>query len=269
MKATTALYAALALIGATAAMLVPLAMYRSGSPALPIWRAAVIPGPLSAAHAFLSAQCESCHTPDRGIEAASCLTCHAFAPELLAKQNTAFHATIGECASCHVEHKGGDRPIRMDHSALVTAGAARTPDPTGRGALGALERLLAEAGTALGAPGAALPAEQAGRLDCATCHAAQDPHRDRFGAACQSCHITANWSVVGWRHPSPRSTDCAQCHEAPPSHSGEHFLGTAAQRVAIRRPTRIEQCYLCHQTNSFRAFGPARQQSQPGGQERH
>ncbi len=269
MKATTALYAALALIGATAAMLVPLAMYRSGSPALPIWRAAVIPGPLSAAHAFLSAQCESCHAPDRGIEAASCLTCHAFAPELLAKQNTAFHATIGECASCHVEHKGGDRPIRMDHSALVTAGAARTPDPTGRGALGALERLLAEAGTALGAPGAALPAEQAGRLDCATCHAAQDPHRDRFGAACQSCHITANWSVVGWRHPSPRSTDCAQCHQAPPSHSGEHFLGTAAPRVAIRRPARIEQCYLCHQTNSFRAFGPAGQQTQPGGQGRH
>jgi hypothetical protein len=27
-----------------------------------------------------------------------------------------------------------------------------------------------------------------------------------------------------------------------------------AQRVAIRRPALIEQCYLCHQTNSFSSF---------------
>lgn len=259
MKITTALYAALAVVGATAVALIPLTMYRSGSQALPAWRAAVLPGPLSAAHAFLSAQCESCHVPDKGVEAATCLTCHTFAPELLAKQDTAFHATIGECATCHVEHKGGDRPIRMDHRALVAAGAARLPDPAERGSLAALERLLGEAAAALGPPGAALPAKQAERLECATCHTAQDPHRGRFGAFCQSCHTTENWAVAGWQHPSPRSTDCAQCHQAPPSHAGEHFLGMA-QRVAIRRPTRIEQCYLCHQTNSFsrfRAAGPA------------
>ena len=259
MKVTTAIYLTLAVLGATAAVLVPLAMYRSGSPALPAWRTAVTPGPLSAAHAFLDAQCESCHAPDRGVEAATCLTCHAFAPELLAKPSTAFHANIGDCASCHVEHRGGDRPIRMDHGALVAAGAARAPDPAGRGALAALERLLDEAGATLGPPGAPLPAEEAGRLACATCHAAEDPHQGRFGATCQSCHTTANWAVAGWQHPSPRSTDCAQCHQPPPSHSAEHFLGTA-QRVATRRPARLEQCYLCHQTNSFRSFrntGPA------------
>jgi hypothetical protein len=53
----TALYAALAVVGMTAVALVPLTMYRSGSPALPAWRAAVSPGPLSAAHAFLRTQC--------------------------------------------------------------------------------------------------------------------------------------------------------------------------------------------------------------------
>ncbi len=167
MKITTALYAALAVVGATAVVLVPLTMYRSGSPALPAWRAAVMPGPLSAAHAFLGGRCESCHAPDRGVEAAACLTCHTFAPELLAKQNTAFHATVGECAACHVEHKGGDRPTRMDHGALVAAGAAGRPDQAERGSLAALERLLDEAGAALGPPGAALPAKQAERLDCA------------------------------------------------------------------------------------------------------
>lgn len=259
MKATTALYAALGALGATAAVLVPLTMYRSGSPALPAWRAAASPGPLSAAHAFLGAQCESCHTPDRGVETTSCLTCHAFAPELLTKPDTAFHASITECASCHVEHQGGNRPINMEHGALVAAGSARAPDLAGRGALAALTRLLDEAGATLGPPGAALPAEQAGRLDCATCHAPQDPHQGRFGATCQSCHSTATWAVADWRHPSPRSTDCAQCHQPPPSHSAGHFLGSA-QQVAIRRPARLEQCYLCHQTNSFRSFrntGPA------------
>ncbi len=256
MKITTALYAALAMVGTMAAILVPLTLYRSGSPALPAWRAAVMPGPLSAAHAFLGAQCESCHTPDKGVVAATCLTCHAFAPELLAKQNTAFHASIGECAGCHVEHKGGDRPIRMDHGVLVAAGAARAPDPAERRALAALERLLDETSTALGPPGAALPAKQAERLDCATCHAAQDPHRGRAGVICQSCHTTANWAVAGWQHPSPSSTDCAQCHRAPPSQRGEHFLGMS-QRVGTRRPERIEQCYLCHQTNSFHSFRAA------------
>lgn len=253
MKITTALYAALAAVGVTAAVLIPLTMYRSGSPALPFWRAAVIPGPLSAVHAFLAAQCESCHVPDKGVEAASCLTCHAFAPELLAKQDTAFHATIGECAACHIEHKGGDRPIQMEHDALVAAGRARRPDPAGRGSLAGLERLLDEAGVAIRTRGAALPPKQAERLDCATCHGAQDPHRGLFGASCQSCHATTNWAVSDWRHPSPRSTDCAQCHQPPPSHAAEHFLGMA-QRVAIRRPARVEQCYLCHQTNSFSSF---------------
>lgn len=253
MKATTVLYAALAVAGAAAAVLVPVAMYRSGSPASPVWRTAASPGPLSAVHAFLNTRCESCHTPDRGVEVATCLSCHTFAPELLAKPNTAFHAALGTCAACHLEHQGGDRPTLMDHRALVAAGAAHAPTADARGSLAALERLLDEASATLRPPGAPLPAEQAGHLDCATCHAAEDPHTGRFGATCQSCHNTATWAVASWRHPSPRSTDCAQCHQPPPSHSAEHFL-SRAQRVATKRPTRVEQCYLCHQTNSFHSF---------------
>lgn len=263
MKVTTAIYLMLATLGATAAVLVPLTMYQSGSTALPAWRAATMPGPLSAAHAFLNGRCESCHAPNRGVEAAACLTCHAFAPELVAKANTAFHASIGECAGCHVEHEGGERPIRMDHGALVAAGAARASETAEAGALAALTRLLDEAGTTLGPPGAPLTAEQAQRVNCTTCHAAEDRHQGRFGVACQSCHTTASWAVAGWRHPSPRSTDCAQCHQPPPSHFGEHFVGTA-QRIASQRPARIEECYLCHQTNSFRNMGPGGQRSHQG-----
>lgn len=131
MKGTTIIYLLLAVLGATAAVLVPLEMYRSGSTALPAWRGAVLPGPLSAAHAFLDTKCESCHTPNRGVEAASCVTCHSTAaPELLTKPSTAFHANIGECAGCHVEHQGRDRrPLNMDHQCWPLWGMPEPPKP--------------------------------------------------------------------------------------------------------------------------------------------
>ncbi|MDB5371338.1 MAG: class cytochrome family protein, partial [Roseomonas sp.] len=124
MRPTIILYAMLGLVGIGAAIAVPVWLNRSGSEAVPFWTAAVNPGPLSAAHDFIGAQCETCHTPTRGVEATACLTCHVTAaPALLPQPATTFHADIGQCASCHVEHQGRDRrPINMDHSALVVAG---------------------------------------------------------------------------------------------------------------------------------------------------
>ncbi|MCB4824931.1 cytochrome c3 family protein [Roseicella aerolata] len=127
MKATTVVYAVLGLVGLGATISVPVWLTRSGSDAIPFWTAAVNPGPLSAAHDFIGAQCETCHTPVLGVEARACLTCHATAaPVLLTKPTTAFHANIGTCAGCHVEHQGRDRrPINMDHSVLVMAARRR------------------------------------------------------------------------------------------------------------------------------------------------
>ena len=111
MKFTTLTYAALGVIGLAAVIVVPTVLYRSGSTAIPFWTETTSPGPLSSVHEFLATQCEGCHTPTRGVEAVSCLTCHATAaPELLTKTSTAFHANIGECAGCHVEHQGRERP---------------------------------------------------------------------------------------------------------------------------------------------------------------
>jgi hypothetical protein len=264
-KVTTVIYLVLAVLGAAAAVLLPLQMYRSGSTALPGWRAAVVPGPLSAAHAFLDAQCESCHTPDRGVEAASCVTCHATAaPELLTKPSTAFHANIGECAGCHVEHQGRDRrPINMDHSVLATVGHARAAETEARAsasgeasfrhAVAKLQALLSGSGADL-VGGAldrrSLPSRTAATLDCASCHANRDPHRSLFGQDCQSCHDTAAWSVTAFRHPSPRSQDCVQCHQAPPSHYMMHFE-MMDRTIARQEHARVEQCFLCHQTDSW------------------
>lgn len=173
----------------------------------------VSPGPLSAAHAPLARDCTGCHSPGEGVVRANCVSCHASSPALLDRQPTRFHTTVATCASCHVEHRGvATRPISMDHEVLLTR------------------------------PGT--------QLDCASCHATVDPHRENFGRACQACHVTDSWEVPPFQHPSSRSTRCADCHNAPPSHLMEHF-SMVSQRVARRPDASVTQCAACHHTTSW------------------
>ncbi len=264
-KPTTILYAALGAIGLAAAIAVPVALYRSGSAGVPLWTAVASPGPLSAAHEFLGAECKSCHTPARGVEAAACLTCHiTAAPELVTKPSTAFHANIAECAGCHVEHQGRDRrPVNMDHAVLATVGHTRVAeagvngpsagDARLRHSLMRLEALLAGSradlfgGSLKPRP---LPADTRATLDCAGCHANRDPHRTLFGRDCQSCHNVDAWKIATFRHPSPRSQDCVQCHQAPPSHYMMHFE-MMDRTITGQTNARVEQCFLCHQTDAW------------------
>ena len=174
----------------------------------------------------------------RGVEATACLTCHVTAaPTLLAQSATAFHANVGACASCHVEHQGRDRrPINMDHSALIVAGNARAAQaqrfgaPTGhddpRHVMDHIGIFLGRSGSDLiGGPlgRRSLPAAAMASLDCAGCHATRDRHRTLFGRDCQSCHAVDAWTIAAFVHPSPRSENCVQCHQAPPSHYMMHF----------------------------------------------
>jgi hypothetical protein len=62
--------------------------------------------------------------------------------------------------------------------------------------------------------------------------------------------MAPKWTIPEFRHPSPRSTDCVQCHQAPPSHYMEHFHMVSA-RVAGKPHAQVSQCYQCHQTTSW------------------
>ena len=249
MKLATVLYATLAALGVAAAVLVPLAAHRSGSSSVPFLQAAVSPGPLSAAHAFLGTQCESCHTPGKGIVAASCLTCHAADMPVLAKQSTAFHATIGECRGCHLEHQMGDaRPVKMDHAVLTQVGLRASGDLAGPPLAGTTDALAVRHFLA-GVTGDRL-ATDTQALDCKSCHAFRDVHQTFFGRGCADCHGVDTWKVLGFVHPSPRSEDCGQCHNPPPSHRMMHFA-MMDQGITGQRGTRVEQCYACHQTDAW------------------
>lgn len=188
----------------------------------------VAPGPLSGAHQSFAAQCTTCHTPLKGVESKTCLSCHVMT-DFGNKLSTQFHAKAKECTSCHVEHEGDQGIVRMNHQALLDPkvwrqGQSSTPvSPHGLG------------------PEAA--------LNCASCHSIRDPHLGVFGADCASCHTTNSWQIANYRHPSVNSTQCSQCHKAPPSHYMGHF-GMVSQRAAGEK-ARVEQCYACHTTDSW------------------
>jgi len=87
-------------------------------------------------------------------------------------------------------------------------------------------------------------------LNCAGCHDRRDPHIKRFGSDCAQCHALDSWSVVDYQHPSSRSKECVQCHQAPPSHFMEHF-SMVSRKFAGKEHARVDQCFECHNTTSW------------------
>ena len=250
MKTTTIVYwsaAAVAIVVVTAVVVI---LSQQGSAALPFWQSVTMPGPLSKPHAFLEDRCESCHMPISGPGPESCVSCHAANAKLPSIKRTVFHASIGECASCHVEHGGRDkRPIMMDHAALLSMRDKVKLAPIGPVATGTsaeIERLYEMLSGTLHPP-----AEMAASsLTCTSCHANEDRHRGLFGTECAECHSLQAWTIVASRHPSPRSTECASCHVAPASHYMMHFE-MMSKRIARQPNARVEQCYLCHKVDTW------------------
>jgi hypothetical protein len=240
------LYAALATLAIASVVAVSVGLYRGGSLAVSGWMAAVAPGPLSERHSFLSNACEACHTPAKGVEAATCISCHAAAAQQLGKQSTAFHATSKTCRGCHVEHQGEARPIRMDHAFLVHSVAF--PRASGTSVSAITDQMVGDLRGFLKLP----KSEELARakLDCATCHSNREPHRGLFGSQCAGCHGLDSWRIGEFLHPSPASKECAQCHQAPPSHYMGHFI-MMDRMVTGQEHATVNQCFLCHRTDSF------------------
>ncbi len=206
-------------------------------------RYSVNPGPLSHPHAFLESRCSACHTPAKGVEASNCIVCHANHEALLQREPTAFHGNIGSCKECHTEHMGRiQHPIGMNHAALSRIGF--------RQLAGSGDEVVNQSGGLARYLNAGRASSSQSRLNCTACHAKEDPHSGQFGLSCTACHDTERWSIVGFRHPSPRSQDCAQCHYGPPCHRTMHFRMVCAQ-VADKPNAKVHECYSCHQSTAW------------------
>lgn len=245
-KKLSFLYTVLITIAVVGGMTAIVALYRSGSASVPGWRTSFQPGPLSAKHAFLGDRCEACHTPMKGVEATACIACHSTAAADLGKQSTAFHANVQDCRGCHVEHDGAARPTKMDHAALLRIGSHLAVGASGHP--GVSRQMIDDMAAFLGVPVSQSAEKNA--LNCASCHSNQDPHKQLFGRECAGCHETGTWRITSFLHPSPTSKDCAQCHQAPPSHYMMHFE-MVSKSIAGQEHANVSQCYLCHKTNSW------------------
>lgn len=228
------------------------AIWMAASPAaLPSWQSIIQPGPLSEAHTFLADDCGACHTPIAGIDRDDCVSCHAAPERLLARQPTAFHREIGECRGCHLEHRGDEaHPTHMEHALLAEFGRdmirSRAPEAGAR--LNAQLQMLDQHRAALIGDRPLDAATFA--LDCAGCHANEDPHWEFFGDDCVACHELERWTLDAFVHPAPSSSECAQCHQAPGSHYMMHFQ-MISQQVAGKHKAALEACSECHQTTAW------------------
>lgn len=194
----------------------------------------------------------ACHTPVEGVRRASCVVCHANETLLLQRQPTAFHASISSCVECHAEHGGGAwGGSVMDHEQLAQIGLGELAGEQGRN----MRSWVLGRGSVLTsrqhpADPELAPSAPVQSLDCVSCHTRQDPHFGLMGQDCVACHATESWNLAAFRHPSPASRDCAQCHQAPPSHYMGHFKMVSA-RVARKPHADVSQCFECHRTTAW------------------
>ncbi len=226
------------------------------------WQKHVSPGQLSAAHASMAQNCAACHTPYEGAENSKCISCHANNQALLQRQPTAFHASIGNCTQCHFEHQGiNARLVTMDHNKLAEIGfdlmAAAASDSEQMKVRTQLKGWLRMHEGTLPTISHPRVTSLEATLDCVSCHGTKDRHQGLFGKGCVSCHETTQWTIADFQHPSPRSTDCAQCHQAPPSHYMMHFemvskkIAAQGQGNGCCEGVQVNQCYRCHRTTSW------------------
>lgn len=216
---------------------------------------AFLPGPLSKSHAFLESQCTACHTPNQSITKVGCISCHANNVNLLQRQSTAFHANITSCKECHQEHRGGSKPfLLMDHLALAKMGARADEKKVNEVENQILRTYLRQNHeTKIETEIISINLHESpliSSLSCINCHSTRDKHQGIFGTSCLSCHGSQTWRIAEYKHPSPNSRTCVQCHQAPPSHNMMHFE-MISKPFAGQSHAKVNQCFLCHLTTSW------------------
>lgn len=218
-------------------------------PAQTLLQRLVTPGPLAMPHAKLEASCESCHESfSREAQNGKCVACHKGVGADIARHG-GFHgkspqARAGACKTCHSDHHG--RPAALVH--FNKAGFSHDTLTDYR-LQGGHEKLACASCHKPGAKFRNTPS------NCASCHAAKDPHKGKLGKNCEGCHSEAGWkqtrpfdhgttgyNLVGGH----RSVACLACHV------GQRWAETPRACVACHlkddthKGSRGPRCESCH-----------------------
>jgi hypothetical protein len=105
--------------------------------------------------------------------------------------------------------------------------------------------------------------------DCRGCHRAEDSHKGRLGATCESCHSPADWSFWTFDHNSQTEYALDGAHldlycEACHTRAGEDVLQLPQACISCHRGDDVHRgdfgrdCERCHTTQSFHAIDGGR-----------
>jgi len=216
------------------------------------------PGELSKSHASLEgdAHCNDCHSAGRGVSNDKCLSCHSDVARTL-RQKTGLHGRqyAGKaCASCHVDHRGKNHDlVRWDQETFdhaLTGWKLSTSHQ--KPACATCHTSKNERGDAsfIGL-----------RKDCASCH--KDPHQDRYGDRCQTCHDDVSWKNLDldpFDHDRTRfelrgkheRVACAKCHGVPAKYKPLAFQACGDCHQDPHRGKLGAECQSCHTEDSWK-----------------
>ncbi|MEZ4282808.1 MAG: cytochrome C [Myxococcota bacterium] len=216
----------------------------------------VMPGPLAADHADLEKDCSSCHQAfDGNAQRGLCLACHEEVAADLAGHR-GFHgrsplASVGQCRSCHPDHRGRDADILGGGEA--TFDHALTDFPLkGRH----------EAAACSACHTADTPRREA-KLECFACHESDDAHDGALSQDCGQCHGETGWRTTDFDHAKTdypltgahARASCGGCHVA------ERYEGTPQDCVACHGVDDAHEgrfgtkCADCHDTKGWQKQG--------------
>jgi len=197
---------------------------------------AIMPGPLTQAHAKFEDTFKKCHAPfAKQGQASLCLSCHKpVKQDLDAGQGfhgRSPHVRDGECTRCHSDHLGRAADITGLDRETFDHGQTDFPLTGAHGE------------TACTACHKAGVAARKAPQRCIACHKADDHHKGQMGENCAQCHSPKNWRASHFDHAKTgfplkgghAKAACATCHP------GERYKKTP------------KTCIACHQINDTHA----------------
>jgi hypothetical protein len=220
--------------------------------AVPAYPQFFSPGELTRGHAALEGDehCNDCHSAGSRVSNDKCLTCHEDVARTL-RASSGLHGRQYKgqpCGNCHVDHRGRDQSlIRWDPKAFQHA-------QTGWTLVGAHARLECN-GCHKGTNARGHKTFIGLSAACTSCH--KDPHENRFGTACQSCHDQENWRTLEldrFDHDLARfdlrgkhqKVACAKCHGEPPKYQPLSFGDCDSCHKDPHAGRFTNDCASCH-----------------------
>ncbi len=200
--------------------------------------AAFSPGSLSAvrhndvvmkgasSHADLHNDCQQCHKPFAGIDAARCENCHEnIAQDRASGENLHGRmADVANCGNCHLEHRGQDYDLKT--AAVVDFDHTLTRFTLAKHTVGYDTR----------------------PLECAACHQEAGSFTVPL-AACANCHQDADKTFMD-KHRQAYGENCLNCHDGHDT-MADFTMEEHAQKFALTGVHATTTCEDCHANGQF------------------